>query len=938
MTKRSRAYFSIGLYVLCLLISSAVAAQSDELESLLRKANTIYSSNVEESARLAQQALLRAETESSTPAEAAALVILGRAQKALKQYPEAESTLSRGVSLHVDLGYKSDLVENLILLADAQRFTGKFDEAVENVDLALEILKPIDKPKLVSATYNTKGNVFKTAGDFDGALEQFQASMRYALEYKDREDGDQKPLLRAYKNIAGIHKKLKNISGFIDYTEKRVELLDQKNDVHQLNKAYQDLAIHYSRLNQVQKAIEYNVRSIELTKDLSDKKALIESLIGIANSYEQIDDLSSALKYRKEALQLLEESGEASALAIELKNVSTLQRKLGRYAPALENAKRALNIQEELGNQERIARLLLNISIIYRKLSSYDSALEYSSRLLRLWEASDDVNGIASVSNELALLYVRLKQYENAESSYNRTLSFGSDEINPRYLAAAYRGLAVVKQYWTKYDQALEYANQAELIYQQIDSLDGLEATNRTIGQIYEKLGQPEKAAKTYRKSLEQSQILQNRWAEASALIHIGELTSISNKIEARENLLKAASIAEEISAKSLLEGAYSELMLLEADLGHFKSAYQFSLKAKDVSAEINQEEVTQRIAELQIIRETEKHERQIEILKRQSKINALEFSQQSAELDALTKQKTISSLQLEREKFIRTIIIGFAIAVVLALALLYYRFHFAKQKQVMLNEKNNQIASKNSKLEELNATKDRFFSIIAHDLRGPISSLVSLTEMLEDNFETYSREELKKYIATINDSSRETHKLLDDLLGWAVLQIRNTDPVPRIHFIADICVSVENTLSSVAKNKEIKIENLIDTKIPIYADRNMITTVVRNLLANSVKFSTHGQKIIISAKSDDDLVTVHVKDTGIGMSESDIECLFKIDKKMSKKGTDGEKGTGLGLALCKELVEKNGGSIHVLSEKGIGSDFYFTIPRRRPRSNSFSN
>lgn len=929
MTKFGQAFLFLGLVFMALGHSVDALAMSERIRGLLSQADKAYRTNDNEKAtKLSKEALDESIASNSLEGRAGALVLLGRSLKKAKSHVEAEARLAQAVPLNRQVSKPLPLIVNLTLLADSMRFNGKLELAIETIDEALELVDPLDNPAYKGDVHNTKGNILKTSLDYDEALKHYMLSMQYTLQIDDPAT-----LAKVYKNIAFAHKKKANFDLHLSFNEKRAAVLEKMDgDKSELSKVYQELAKGYSRTSDFKKAIDYNVKSLELTRHLTDKEQLIKSYLNIASSYDEIDSVEQSLIYHKKALNLLRESGDSSRIAVELENMATVQRRLGLYAPALEHSLQALDIQENLKNEERIAKLLLNISIIYRKLSSYDSALEYAGRLLKIRETNDDANGIASASNELALIYLRLRQYKDAERNYNKTLSFGEEEIDPKYLAAAYRGLAVVAQNDDDYDKALESATQAERIYRQINSIEGAEAVNRTIGQIYEKLGQPKKAEAAYRQSLKQSRLLSNRWTEASSLIHIGGILAGKDKKQARIEILKAAEIAKEISAKSLLEQSYFELTRIEAGLSNYKAAYEYSSKAKDISSEINQEEVKRRIAELQIIRETEKHERQIETLERQSQINELELGRQSAELDILNKQKKISNLELEREKFIRTIFIGFSFAVVLALALLYNRFRFSKKSQVLLNEKNNQIASKNSKLEDLNATKDRFFSIIAHDLRGPVSSLVSLTQMLEDNFEAYSRDELKKYISTLNSSSIETHKLLDDLLGWAIVQLRNTDPVQRIHFIADICVSVENTLSSASQAKGIEIINTVDSKLPIYADRNMITTVVRNLLANSLKFSKHGGKVYVSALSDENFVTVHVVDDGIGMTDEEVDCLFQIDKKVSRLGTDGEKGTGLGLALCKDLVEKNGGIINVASKKGEGSDFYFTVPRRRKR------
>lgn len=929
MTKISRAKSHFILVCVLLGLTPATLA-NDELHDLIEKSIKAYhleDADTDASIRYAQEALKIAEASNNVKAKANALFLLGRSFKRKKQPVEAEKYLTLSLQLNRQSSTQQRLIDNLIHLSDAMRFSQHFEQAIIYIDEAISLLTTLDENQLALDAHNVKGNIYKSAEDYEAAINQYLVALPYATALDDPTQ-----TARIYRRLAWANKRLGLTEKTLEYTLKRAQYLEKIDDKGNLAKVYSELSKSYKKQGLNTQAAVFGIKALEQAKETANRESLIQSYLSIAETYDSSDEVESAIAYHKKALILIEQIGDPTRIAAELESLSKDERKLGLYGPALENAKRALQIQETLKNDHRVARLLLEISSTYRKLSSYDAALEYSVRALKIYARDDDLNGIASASNELGLLYSRLRQYNDAAKYYNKTLILGLEEIDPKYRAAAFRGMAVVAQNADDLDKALEYAKASEKIYIETRSDHGTATVNRTIGRIYENINEPEKALKAYMIALKYSRAIDNRWSEASSLIHIGKLQfRLKNKKVGKNNVLKGLNIAKELSAKSLLVNSYAALMRMEESQGNYKPAYVYSKRHISISAEINQEEITQRIAELQIVHETEKHERQIDMLKDQSQINELELGRQSAELEVLNKQKTISELQLERERFIRTMFLGFSILVVLALVLLYNRFRYTKQRQMMLNEKNNQIESKNSKLEDLNATKDRFFSIIAHDLRGPVSSLVSLTQMLEDNFDSYNKEEIKKYISAVNSSSTQTHKLLDDLLEWAIQQLRNTDPVPRIHLISDICVSVKNTLAVLAEVKEIEIINNIDPSLTIYGDRNMITTVVRNLVANSIKFSEHKGTINLYASDNDNEITIHVKDEGVGMDKKQIKHLFQIDKMMSRRGTNGEKGTGFGLALCKDLIEKNNGTISVSSEKSIGSDFRFTLPRKKP-------
>jgi len=232
--------------------------------------------------------------------------------------------------------------------------------------------------------------------------------------------------------------------------------------------------------------------------------------------------------------------------------------------------------------------------------------------------------------------------------------------------------------------------------------------------------------------------------------------------------------------------------------------------------------------------------------------------------------------------------------------------------------------------LRELNATKDKFFSIIAHDLKGPLGSFMSLTDLLRNNYDDLSTEEKKELLDIMLVTSKRIYELLDNLLLWSKAQrgIINFEPTKTdLWQVMDIITPL---LDSNAKAKGITIENHIQRNTFCYIDFNMIATVIRNLINNSIKFSNAGGVISIGNMKDEtdrNKMIIRVDDNGIGIPEEKIPQLFKIDKNTSTPGTNGEVGSGLGLILCKEFVEKNGGTIWLESKLNEGSTFYFTLP-----------
>jgi len=236
---------------------------------------------------------------------------------------------------------------------------------------------------------------------------------------------------------------------------------------------------------------------------------------------------------------------------------------------------------------------------------------------------------------------------------------------------------------------------------------------------------------------------------------------------------------------------------------------------------------------------------------------------------------------------------------------------------------------NKNNELEliELNATKNKFFSIIAHDLKNPFNSIIGYSELLIDQIKGKEYEKLEEYANIILQSSNRAMDLLMNLMAWAQSQSGRMDFNPECFDVIPLIDEVTLLLNGIAKQKSILIESTLPTSIQVNADKQMISTVLRNLISNAIKFTLPEGKITITAFDKQNQLIVSVTDTGVGISQERIDKLFNISEGYSTPGTQDEKGTGLGLILCKEFINKNNGEIWVESKSGIGTTLYFSIP-----------
>jgi len=246
-------------------------------------------------------------------------------------------------------------------------------------------------------------------------------------------------------------------------------------------------------------------------------------------------------------------------------------------------------------------------------------------------------------------------------------------------------------------------------------------------------------------------------------------------------------------------------------------------------------------------------------------------------------------------------------------------------QKKAELELKQNE-----ARLKKLNATKDKLFSIIGHDLKGPLNNILGFSELIDQGYDSFSDDDIRKYNRLIYQSSKTVSGLLDNLLTWSRSQRDKIQFNPReisVYSSVEKCVGL---LTNNAAKKKISVLNEVPVEIIAYADLDMVTTILRNLISNAIKFTHQGGEIKITASNHDERILVKVQDNGVGIPSEKIDSIFEPDQTHMNLGTDGEKGTGLGLIICKDFAVKNDGELWAESEVGKGSVFHLTLPVKK--------
>ncbi|ALO14788.1 Non-motile and phage-resistance protein [Salinivirga cyanobacteriivorans] len=329
---------------------------------------------------------------------------------------------------------------------------------------------------------------------------------------------------------------------------------------------------------------------------------------------------------------------------------------------------------------------------------------------------------------------------------------------------------------------------------------------------------------------------------------------------------------------------------------------------------------------------ELEKHRKKIELQNEKSRQRTIELFGKMIDLKKAKKIISIQNEELEKknEEINRKRA---------ALENTYVKFRkrtielFGKMVDLrkaynIINNQKKEIENQRKQLHELNISKDKFFSIIAHDLKNPIAGFLGLTEVMAQDMNSFTDQEKQEFIELIYKSSKQLHSLLENLLQWSRAQTGRLSYKPRRLNMHALFQENFSLIHANAEVKQIVVEEKVDNDLEVWADVDMVNTILRNLLTNAIKFSNNDSRITVYAEIEGDKVIISVKDEGIGISDEDLDKLFKIGYNKSKVGTANEEGTGLGLILCKEFAKRNGGDVMVDSKLGVGSIFSFSLPR----------
>lgn len=653
-----------------------------------------------------------------------------------------------------------------------------------------------------------------------------------------------------------------------------------------------------------------------LNKYLEAKKILVDSNIReelgcvyhrLGSAYDKTAKMDSAAMAFKKAAEIRTAINDSTNLWYSRNNLGLIYWRTSKFDSAVICFEKVADLSRKMGERRLHAVSLNNLGSVYYQWSIYDKAIDNYLKSLEIRKNVEDHSGVSLVLNNIGLVYKDLNQPEKAQQYFQEGMEYAKTASDTNALGYSYNNLGNIYKIDNKLDSAVANNQKALEYYRHIDSYSGILMTLIDLGEIYFLKENYPRAERTFNRALEISDDHRVQWRVAEALFHLGKLNRAKgNYGEAIEFLTESIKMNKTIKKNRLIRDAYKELYKIYNSKGDYKKSYARLLVYEKFEDSVRSTNLSEKIAKMENRYELESYRRKLEERRRDNRMQSL-----------------IIDYSLSG---------GFVLLVVAAGLFVVSKKRkkvndLLENKSGQIEKQRKQLSEQNDELIDLNKTRDRLFSIVAHDLKNPFVTLSGFTDILKEDINEMNEEEALGYLNEMEDTVRKTYSLLENLLDWTAAQTGKIEHHPANIQLDKLVNSITELLKVQAKNKRIVIEKDVGSNLYVYADWHMIEVVLRNLITNSIKFSEEGGEILLSAKQNSGKVLVSIEDNGTGMDEETKNSLFNIENTKSQKGTKEEKGTGLGLTISKEFVEKNNGEIWVESQIGAGSVFKFTLP-----------
>ena len=622
----------------------------------------------------------------------------------------------------------------------------------------------------------------------------------------------------------------------------------------------------YLYRNEYEKALKYFNDELILTAKLHDRKSEAAIYHNLGNLYFGMLNYPESIENFKKSIALCEQINDSDGMALSYVNLGTVFSDMNNYAEALNYYLKALRIQEKTNDLAGMASTFSNIGNLYLLLGNEAKSMEYSVKGMELFKKMGSKQGVVSCMVNIAEIYSNSKNYNKVVELLTEARKIADSVGDHYWITNVSNNLAEAYYAVGKYDSALAIYKKGKSDGEQYKDAVGIAMANSGIGRIFIAQG------------------------------------NVKGGIEC---LLQSLKIVKELKMYGPELETTNQLSDAYEKIKDYHNALIYQKMSFDINDSISQQKNDRRLQQLQFDYQLDKKQTQIELLK---KNDLIERSQNA-------KQKVTIIAMLSGLFMLFVIII-----------ILYRSRQQEKRNKEKIYKQKEEIQLQATRLEELNRFKDKTFSVLSHDLRGPLATFTATLQLLDEQLIT--PEEFSELKPEVEQQLNSLNILLDNLLKWSKSYIMGETILKAERFSLYPIVSENiSIVHTVLERKHISILNQVPESTTVSGDAGQIDIVLRNLINNAIKFTSSQGQVTVAAVNKGNVVEITVADTGVGMTEEQIRNLFTPIAGGNTYGTDGEKGIGLGLLLCYEFIKANNGTITVASKVGEGSTFKVTLP-----------
>ncbi|WP_169315246.1 tetratricopeptide repeat-containing sensor histidine kinase [Bernardetia litoralis] len=699
-----------------------------------------------------------------------------------------------------------------------------------------------------------------------------------------------------------------NYSKSLNIIEQAIFKLEKTSNKLDLGSAYTHRGYLKERLGYIDKALENYTKSILIIKsktdsDISFPLAISYNVLG--GYYQRRGNYVKSLKYFNEALVLSEEEKEVTFTSTCLNNIGNIHLFQKEYEKAIPYYKKAILLRKKVDDRKGLASVYNNLGGTLLSQNKNEEALFYLKKASLIYKETNNTRGYLMSQINIGLIHFNREEYNKAKEYFKECLQLEQRVTDKNTLSMIYTNLAACHSEQRKYDSAILYAQKGLKVAKAINSKKIISDNLLSLSLSYEAMENFEEAYNYHvlYTSYKDSLFNIEKTSEINALLL--DQKNLENTQLEKDNLLKSHALQKEQFERKTKEQEFS-LLEKQAEADHL----------------------------LALAKET-KNRQESDSLYRAAKNAQLEADNLKIKAEKIDAQRRANQAESEQKiAFQRNLSILFGVIVLAAIAITFTAYRNQRNKQkanFLLAEKNEEINLQNELLEDSNQTKDRLFSIIAHDLRSPMMAFQDVSRQLEFYIQKQDSEKLLRTVKLLDTSSNNLTNLLNNLLHWSLLQQKQQvryrfDTYSLQLLISEIII----TYQTISEPKQIEWQVNIPTSFFVWVDAPSFQTIMRNIISNAIKFSPIKGKLVIQAIQKENLINLSIQDTGAGIPLEVQQNVSQNILNPTQKGTKNEKGTGLGLLLCYEFAKENNITINLDSTPQTGTLFTFTIPTQK--------